>query len=88
MVMLERQIKDAVVPYFLSITKQDGINRDSTERVMIELERQKIVETYAHFDDVRKILNPNQEKYFDRFISQALNIIMEETEPEMPVDSK
>lgn len=83
---LDKQIKKEVAPYFLSVTKGGLTDQDSIQDIMAGLERQKIIETYKHFEDVNEILKPEQKKHFERFVSQALNIIMRETGPEIPRD--
>ncbi len=76
-------------PYFQSIIDTSKIT--DSERVLNEvqlLERNKIEVTYRHFQEVKSILNTEQQADFEEFMNNALEIILLETKknPRPPKD--
>lgn len=49
-----------------------------------KLEAEKVVSTYRHFTEVKSILKPDQQPYFEEFMHQALRMILLEQENTPP----
>ena len=69
--------KSLLKPYFLSIShSKDYINKDSIIIEIQKLEEKKVNETYVHFEEVKALLKPEQQKNFDEFLLHAIGRIM------------
>lgn len=77
MVEISHAQKKLLKPYFLSISLENkAIDKDSILTEIQKLEVDKINETYLHFEEVKKLLKPEQQKSFEEFLSKAINKIM------------
>lgn len=78
MVQISHSQKKLLRPYFISISNDNNdINKDSILAEVQKLEVQKVNETYLHFEEVKKLLNSEQVKSFDKFLSKAIRKIMD-----------
>lgn len=69
--------KELLKPYFLTISdKGNNVNKDSIIVEIQKLKEKKINETYHHFEEVKTLLKPEQQKYYDEFLLQAIGRIM------------
>lgn len=82
---LDDQQRSLLQPYFNSLVDPNStINTDNSIRQIAQLEQRKIESTYKHFQDVKSILRPEQEKDFRVFMHSALNMIFVEKKPPPP----
>ena len=68
--------------YFRQLTTDDAANPGPPPAAVQGIERQKIVSTYQHFLEVKKLLRPEQEKNFPVFVDAVLQQIL--LEPDKP----
>jgi hypothetical protein len=52
------------------------VQQDSLLEAIQALERQQVVTTYQHFEDVKNLLNENQKKDFPTFLRKAMDILL------------
>jgi hypothetical protein len=71
------QQQDLLKPYFNSLINTDQqVNSDTLLQQIQQLERNKIESTYRHFQEVKSMLNSEQQAGFEEFVNHALEIIL------------
>lgn len=69
--------QDLLKPYFDHLlTETEGVNPDSILLQYQQLEKEKLVVTYQHFQDIRGILNDNQKGNFQSFMEEATRTLL------------
>ena len=72
-----RQQKELLRPYFQNLIKPtEDVEADSLLKQIQALEVEKIEATYAHFQEIKSILKPEQQTGFKHFVNRALGIIL------------
>lgn len=74
---ITQQEHDLVNAYFqtLSSTKPE-IPSDSILTELELIDKSKLVNTYKHFEEVKSILNKNQEQHFEKFLNEAMILLI------------
>ena len=75
--VIAQQEHKLVKAYFqtLSSSNPDILN----DSILVELElidKSKLVSTYKHFEEVKSILNKDQEQYFEKFLNEAMILLI------------
>jgi hypothetical protein len=79
------QQRDLLKPYFHQlIDPKQMVDADSTLHKIQQLELNKIESTYQHFQEIKLILTPDQQAGFEAFMTQALKMILLDTEKNPP----
>ena len=74
---LNKKQEKLIPSYFATLFEQSSAsNRDSLATEIQSIESQKLKVTYEHFEDIKSILNPEQEKDFPEFVEGSLLRIM------------
>ena len=74
---LNRRQKELLTSYFEPLsTRKENMDHDRLMRLVQQAEKTKIESTYQHFENIRKILKPNQYADFQRFMDRALRRIL------------
>ncbi|MGB1243425.1 MAG: hypothetical protein ACPG49_12935 [Chitinophagales bacterium] len=73
---LEARQEKAAKGYFHTILEADNVLEDSLLLQLQQLEKDKIVLTYQHFEDVKALLKPSQQANFSNFLERALQILI------------
>lgn len=72
----ERQ-RDLLRPYFQSLIDPSlAIDSSAVLAEVQKLEAEKVEATYQHFAEVKAMLKPEQQPYFEEFMHQALRMIL------------
>lgn len=83
--VINQQEHKLVKEYFqkLGSSNQDLPN----DSILIKLEiidKKKLVSTYKHFEEVKSILNKDQEKYFEKFLNEAMILLIPDNKKQPP----
>lgn len=70
------QNESVIEPFFTTINSSDITAKDSLQKMILQLELEKINETYRHFEEIKEMLSTHQKDNFDQFMHEAINIIM------------
>lgn len=85
------QQRDLLQPYFNNLLQQiDTSTLEDYLNQIQHLERKKIEYTYRHFQEVKSLLNPAEYIYFEEFVKQASERILDKKKknPAPPKDFK
>lgn len=64
-------------PYLLGISEEgSSADPDAVPPEFLALEKSKVSLTYAHFLEVKSLLNADQKAYFPEFIKEALGVVL------------
>ncbi len=66
---------EALRTYFSGLSDPDGAP-DTLPTAVLDLERRRIEQTYRHFEEVRQLLEPEQQPGFPEFVDRALDRIL------------
>ncbi len=68
--------------YFYKVFSENNQSeKDSLIQRFQTIEKAKVEVTNEHFREVKKILRPAQEQYFDKFLKRAVNILLLDKKP-------
>lgn len=70
--------------YFSRLAGNTIANPTVTLERVKQLEVQKIVSTYNHLSDVKGILKPEQDQYFDSFMDHVMNSLLPDESTQRP----
>jgi len=73
---IEEQQEKVGQEYFHTLLETNDEVEDSLVHQLQQLEKDKIVITYEHFEEVKTLLNPNQQANFSKFLDKALQILI------------
>ena len=86
---IDEQKRALLKPYFQHHSKDAQNTYTDSLLVQIQLlERQKIEDTYAHFQEVETLLHDKQKPHFEKFRNKALEIILMESKGNRPPPGK
>ena len=78
MVSIGNQQKALLLPYFKTIIDTTGKSQiiyDALDQ-NLRLENKKVEKTYSHFEEIKGILNTNQQANFEVFMTEALDRVL------------
>ncbi|MDF3077026.1 MAG: hypothetical protein K0S09_915 [Sphingobacteriaceae bacterium] len=76
MTEIDEQMKQPFEEYFGLLNRSgDQTKKDSLEIVLASLYKQKVDATYEHFDEIKKICSPEQQKGFEKIIPSLMQVI-------------
>ncbi len=74
---LMKSQQDLLKPYFDHLlTENDAVNPDSILLQYQQLEKEKLVVTYQHFEDIKGILKEEQKGNFPKFMEEAIRALL------------
>ncbi|MEM9821456.1 MAG: hypothetical protein AAF985_10305 [Bacteroidota bacterium] len=75
--LIEDRQKEALQTYFNSLlSAPDSIDLAPALEKIVQLERQKVVLTYQHFEEIRGMLKPEQVPKFESFMGEVLKTLL------------
>lgn len=76
---IEKEERDELRRYFDQLLQEsnDSTQLDILEQVKL-LEGSKVTITYKHFQEVKALLRPEQQEYFEGFMKKALRLLLVE----------
>ncbi|MFK7797148.1 MAG: hypothetical protein AB8E82_06815 [Aureispira sp.] len=78
MIRCNQQQNLLIEQYFSPLTNPNiVINSDSLLGAIETIEEQKVKITYQHFEEVKNILQEHQYAFFEDFVQQSMNVILQ-----------
>ena len=78
---LKKAQQDLLKPYFDHLLSEaGGVSPDSILLQYQQLEREKLVVTYQHFEDIKGILKEGQKDNFPKFMEEAIRALLRKRE--------
>ncbi len=85
MMNIENQEKKLLKEYFSLLSNDESLTEKEAMMDKIkELEARKLTVTYDHFDDLKKLLNPNQMTRFNIIIEDITSVFLNKNENTLP----
>lgn len=80
--VLNAESSSTLKPYFHRIfTESNASQKDSLMLRFQAIEKEKVEITRDHFQEVKKMLKPEQEQHLDLFLKRAVNVLLLDKKP-------